>query len=106
MSFSVGASFRMCSMFGNQPKFLFFSPNLGFPIGEIGEIDDLKGFFFIHPTFTPNEEIIPIEDFETLIFMPELKICSKTMSRLQICPQKIYSETIRHRWYQAGSKYW
>ena len=27
-------------------------------------------------------------------------------TRLQICPRKTFSETIRHRWYQAGSKYW
>ena len=27
-------------------------------------------------------------------------------SRLQICPRKTFWETIRHRWYQAGSKYW
>ncbi len=27
-------------------------------------------------------------------------------SRLQICHRKTFSETIRHRWYQAGSKYW
>ena len=29
-----------------------------------------------------------------------------TLSRLQMCPRKTCSETIRHRWYQAGSKYW
>ena len=27
-------------------------------------------------------------------------------TRLQICPRKTFSETIRHRWYQAGSRYW
>ena len=26
-------------------------------------------------------------------------------SRLQICPQKTFSQTSRHRWYQTGSKY-
>ncbi len=29
-----------------------------------------------------------------------------TISRLQICPRNRISETFRHRWYQAGSKYW